>query len=423
MNADSVAGTELARACSRTKAAALRSWAIGFGQFWPAEKKMRTDLACLFPAVAALATLPASACAQCWLGAYTHRTDLHVADIDTEGSLIFLANEWGDLVIVDASVPGNPVEAGVIELPVYNVDAVGTVAYVLTLDGFFAFDVSNPAEPTVLGSISLAPTMGFLKVVGSVAYVGGHYGTPPFTAIDVSDPAHPVVIGELKSVQGESIDINGSLAYVAGDDGIRIVDIRDPSKMVLRSEFQPCIEWRCMEPRDAVVERDRLYFTARYSRSYDALGVLDVSDPDTPEVLGYRLDLAEFSHFDIRGNRLYTSFEYFGRLRALDVSEPDEIRLLGAREVADWRASMEVFIEGDRMIVSVLDGIELFDIGEGCGPCSADVNADGRLDGDDFEAWAGAYQRDDISADQNVDLHVTPADFGAWIANFNAGCD
>jgi len=386
------------------------------------ETAMGIRCAALALGVLGFVVIGQSAHAQCRLGTYTHSPFLSVRDIDTEGSLIFLANEWGDLVIVDASDPGNPVEAGVIGLPAYEVDAVGSVAYALTLDGFFALDVSNPAEPIELGSVSLEPARGFLRVVGSVAYAGGEFDRP-FTAIDVSDPTQPVVIAELEGIQGRSIDIDGSLAYVAGDDGIRIVDISDPSEMVLRSEFRPCIDWGCIEARDVVVVDDLAYFTARYSRRYDTLGVLDVSDPDAPESLGYRLDPESFNSIAVRGTTAYTSFEFFGRLRALDVSEPEDIRLLGAREISGRGSDMKVFIAGDRMIVSVLDGIELYDIGEGCGPCRADVNADGRLDGADFEAWVDAYQSDNISADQNLDQRIGPNDFSAWIANISAGCD
>lgn len=54
--------------------------------------------------------------------------------------------------------------------------------------------------------------------------------------------------------------------------------------------------------------------------------------------------------------------------------------------------------------------------------CVADVNADGHLSPADFGAWIAAFNANDSAADQNADGFVTPADFGAWIANFNAGC-
>jgi len=54
--------------------------------------------------------------------------------------------------------------------------------------------------------------------------------------------------------------------------------------------------------------------------------------------------------------------------------------------------------------------------------CIADVNLDGSVTPADFTAWIAAYNASSNLADQNLDGNVTPADFTAWIANFNAGC-
>ncbi len=55
--------------------------------------------------------------------------------------------------------------------------------------------------------------------------------------------------------------------------------------------------------------------------------------------------------------------------------------------------------------------------------CWADVNTDGVLSPADFTAWIAAYNAHAPRADQNRDGDLNPADFTAWIANFNAGCD
>ncbi len=54
--------------------------------------------------------------------------------------------------------------------------------------------------------------------------------------------------------------------------------------------------------------------------------------------------------------------------------------------------------------------------------CLADVNADGTLTPADFTAWIAAFNAQSPACDQNKDSTCTPADFSAWIANFNAGC-
>ena len=54
--------------------------------------------------------------------------------------------------------------------------------------------------------------------------------------------------------------------------------------------------------------------------------------------------------------------------------------------------------------------------------CLADVNHDGALTPGDFTAWIAAFNANAPECDQNLDGNCDPSDFTAWIANFNAGC-
>ena len=51
----------------------------------------------------------------------------------------------------------------------------------------------------------------------------------------------------------------------------------------------------------------------------------------------------------------------------------------------------------------------------------ADQNNDGLVNPADFSAWIANFNAGDLRADTNQDGHITPADFSAWIAAFNAG--
>ncbi len=62
----------------------------------------------------------------------------------------------------------------------------------------------------------------------------------------------------------------------------------------------------------------------------------------------------------------------------------------------------------------------IFDLGTAC---TADTNGDGVLSPADFSAWIAAFNAQSAACDQNDDGLCTPADFSAWIANYNAGCD
>ncbi len=54
--------------------------------------------------------------------------------------------------------------------------------------------------------------------------------------------------------------------------------------------------------------------------------------------------------------------------------------------------------------------------------CVADVNSDGVLTPADFTAWIAAFNAGATGCDQNGDGACSPADFTAWISNYNAGC-
>ena len=56
------------------------------------------------------------------------------------------------------------------------------------------------------------------------------------------------------------------------------------------------------------------------------------------------------------------------------------------------------------------------------GTCLPDVNHDGMVTPADFSAWVAAFNAIAPECDQNGDGSCTPADFSAWVANYNAGC-
>ena len=54
--------------------------------------------------------------------------------------------------------------------------------------------------------------------------------------------------------------------------------------------------------------------------------------------------------------------------------------------------------------------------------CLADTNNDGIVSPADFSAWVAAFNAQAPECDQNDDGACSPADFSAWVANYNAGC-
>ena len=96
-------------------------------------------------------------------------------------------------------------------------------------------------------------------------------------------------------------------------------------------------------------------------------------------------------------------------------------------------------VQTNPVTITRLDNLELANTGEiliavvtsesrglikysGVVPCLPDTNHDGVLSPADFSAWVAAFNASAPECDQNGDGVCSPADFSAWVANYNAGC-
>ncbi len=96
-------------------------------------------------------------------------------------------------------------------------------------------------------------------------------------------------------------------------------------------------------------------------------------------------------------------------------------------------------VQTNPVTITRLDNLELANSGElliavvtsesrglikysGVIPCLPDTNHDGVVSPADFSAWVAAFNASAPECDQNGDGSCSPADFSAWVANYNAGC-
>jgi hypothetical protein len=90
-------------------------------------------------------------------------------------------------------------------------------------------DISNPAAPTEVGYHStLCRAAKDVVVAGNYAYVaatGCH-----LVILDISEPTNPTFTGMLyKSGLDNGVALDGSIAYLAGSNGLSVVDVSDPA--------------------------------------------------------------------------------------------------------------------------------------------------------------------------------------------------
>lgn len=196
-----------------------------------------------------------------------------------------------------------------------------------------------------------------LEMVGTTAWMARTtYGA--LVGVDMSDPIQPAVIGE-KSVaimdETYQVEVSGDLAFLTyiqwgGPAGVRVFDISDPAHPLDAGDFRaPGNNWAY-----GMAARGNHLFV---SFPYTTVGVLDLSDPALPVLIGqvpvaYPYDLA------LDGDLLYVATD--AQPRIIDVSDPTLPVLVSV--VPTTSKGNQVAPAGDLAFVATFTGLEIFDV-------------------------------------------------------------
>ena len=140
------------------------------------------------------------------------------------------------LQIIDISNPANPTLIGTYNTSgaAYSVAVSGRYAYVVDYaSGLQIIDISNPATPTLTGTYDTSGNALGIAVSGRYAYVADD--ASGLQIIDISNPATPTLTGTYDTSDYSSgIAVSGRYAYVAdGGSGLQIIDISNPASPTL----------------------------------------------------------------------------------------------------------------------------------------------------------------------------------------------
>jgi hypothetical protein len=206
----------------------------------------------------------------------------------------------GGTLIARASLPARYWVAGV--------KVAGDLAFVADGDDLRVIDLSRVSAkegPVQIGVVSSGGgQIGDLELAGSTVWMAAG----ELYAIDVSDPTNPSRSERWSpddSVGG--VATRGSLAFVAGGDGLYVVD----------SATRPLTQVNLVGPRDALdvtVSGDLAYVTYYGG----GLRLIDVSRPEFPRTLG-RLWIEDAWDMEVAGSLAWIAG---GGLRAIDLSDP-----------------------------------------------------------------------------------------------------
>ena len=268
-------------------------------------------------------------------------------DIWAEDDLVFAPRFDGSIEIIDAAsgrILGEAVASGI----AFDVKSRGGILHVATSSaGLQVFDVSDPADPRLIGGFEIPGPGGeprstsfhniFLSPDGRFVYAI-HDTEAPVTElliIDVADPSTPELAGRF-SLEGAAergfqfthdvhvIESGGRLtAYLSYQlAGLWILDVTDPADISVLGSA----EWDGIVSHSgwAFSDGDALYY-AHTSEGYDLhLTVLDVTDPADPRIVSRFATRKGLSIHNVQVERgiAYISY-YIDGLRVVDLRNPE----------------------------------------------------------------------------------------------------
>ncbi|MCA9273701.1 MAG: hypothetical protein KDA31_11735 [Phycisphaerales bacterium] len=326
----------------------------------------------------------------------------------------------------------------------------------------YQFDVSDPASPVLVHTLTPPPGNdqsafgGAIALGEGTAFVSDAYYPQPnnaYGAVFVYDTATGQQIDRLDPPPGSiPVDRFGSQVKVQGN--IVVVCDYDNAVYLFSAATRSYIS-TITKPSsssgfgaDVAIVGDNLFVGADPGRT---VYQYKISDPGSPVAQGLfipKLDGQQRSGFGFSLNAIGESLVVGAPSAAVDGVNTGSAfvfdlpvisqrhRLATDVPVAEGFMGSSVDVYADTIAVGEASmtaptapgRVLLFHPGSGPG-CRADMNADGVVDTIDLhlliDNFAFTSQASILKAwcDQNGDGLCTPADFSAWVANFNHGCD
>jgi hypothetical protein len=289
----------------------------------------------------------------------TYDTPGAAFDVSVVGNIAYIGDYDGGLVVLDVSDAGNPVLLAIHETtpgPVTRVYATGQTLFLSNGEGLQTLDVSVPTNPVPLGFYDSGP-FSHVVVAGNAAYLA--LGFTGILIVDVSDPSQPTLLGSVNTPgEAHGIHVVGNTAYVAdGYEGMQVIDVTDPSSPALVATF---------DTRD---EANRVWVvddTAYVADGDIGLDIIDISMLPTTPKIGAHGPLYDGFRASIDDELAYIANGYNG-LRIVDVSSPSTPILLSVFDTPG--RAVDVRASGGVAFVADYDrGLRLIDVSNPAAP-------------------------------------------------------
>lgn len=203
----------------------------------------------------------------------------YTVDCDVSRNLAFVGI-GGSVIVLDISDPASPQELGTLSTVglIRDFSCVGDYLYVADWDfGLRVLSIADPSNPVILSSLQLEGLLWGLDITGETALLA--CGDRGMKIVDLADPGNPVQIAE-SSLSGyaTSVAVLDTFAVVTVQNaGLRIFSISDPSNPTLIGSIDLVgTVW------DVAISQQYAFVSAGGS----GLKVVSLQDPQFPELVG-----------------------------------------------------------------------------------------------------------------------------------------
>jgi len=252
--------------------------------------------------------------------------------ITVRDSIAFLGQFDGGtrgLRIINIRDLDNPINLGFYSLSEnpHEILLSGEIAYFTVKNsgsGLYILDISDLTRPRLLSRVEIVGNnVTTVKLIGNIAYVA--CGSRGLNIINVEDPENSEIIGHYDQSVGD-VDINDTLAYIVGENGLRILDVSDPSDPTSIS----FIEVEGID--DPIAYKDGCIIAGNDDFR---LSIIDVSDPTEPLLLDSMENNGHIGSVTVEGNYAHvlsyskgTPFRGLMEVNIQDLQDPNLVGML-----------------------------------------------------------------------------------------------
>jgi hypothetical protein len=205
------------------------------------------------------------------------------------GNFLFVGTAEG-LFALDVSTPAAPTKVTTLTIPTSAMAVSGNFLFAGTTDHrLLVFNTSNPTAPSQIAQVSLPDFPVTMRTEGSLLFIADN--TAGLLTFGISTPSNPMLLSQFQPSSAiEDAAIDGNLALLAAaDGGLVIADVSNPAKPLLVSQQRldtlTCFS-DCYGPAGiSVAIHDGLAYLGTANTVYERALAFDYRTPTHPRLV------------------------------------------------------------------------------------------------------------------------------------------